>query len=127
MIESYFYLCETLFNLNLTGLQGNVMKESMQIAKTLAWNLTSSSNKKSTLDKIKKTLMAPKLLKKLKNKNSEINALKFKEINKKIKEYQKFIKNNFEYVGENFAYEARNIHYNNKKKKKLLHKNQNSM
>ena len=57
MIESYFYLCETLFNLNLTGLQGNVMKESMQIAKTLAWNLTSSSNKKSTLDKIKKTLM----------------------------------------------------------------------
>ena len=66
--------------------------------------------------KIKKTLMAPKLLKKLKNKNSEINALKFKEINKKIKEYQKFIKNNFKYVGDNFAYEARSIHYKTKKK-----------
>ena len=57
MIESYFYLCETLFNLNLTGLQGNVMKESMQIAKTLAWNITSDDIKISTLDKIKKTLM----------------------------------------------------------------------
>jgi ATP-dependent Lon protease len=57
MIESYFYLCETLFNLNLTGLQGNVMKESMQIAKTLAWNLTNNNTKKSTLDNIKKTLM----------------------------------------------------------------------
>ena len=57
MIESYYYLCDTLFNLNLTGLQGNVMKESMQIAKTLAWNLTSNENKKITLDSIKKTLM----------------------------------------------------------------------
>ena len=65
--------------------------------------------------------MAPKLLKKSKNKNFEINALKFKEINKKIKEYQKFIKNNFEYVGENFAYEARSIHYNNKKKNKGIY------
>ena len=57
MIESYFYLCETLFNLNLTGLPGNVMKESMQIAKTLAWNKTNETNKKITLDKIKESLM----------------------------------------------------------------------
>ena len=71
--------------------------------------------------KIKKTLMAPKLLKKSKNKNFEINALKFKEINKKIKEYQKFIKNNFNYVGENFAYEARSIHYNEKKENKGIY------
>lgn len=71
--------------------------------------------------KIKKTLMAPKLLKKSKNKNFAINALKLKEINNKIKEYQKFIKNNFEYVGENFAYEARSIHYNNKKKNRGIY------
>ena len=65
--------------------------------------------------KIEKTLMAPKLLKKSKNKTFDSNSLKIKEINKKMKEYQRFIKNNFDYVGENFAYEARSIHYNNKK------------
>ena len=59
--------------------------------------------------------MAPKLLKKSKNKTFDSNSLKIKEINKKMKEYQRFIKNNFDYVGENFAYEARSIHYNNKK------------
>ena len=68
--------------------------------------------------KVEKTLMAPKLIKKLELKNSEQKKLKNKEINKKIKEYQKFIKNNFDYVGENFAYEARSIHYNNKKNNK---------
>ena len=57
MIEAHFYLCETLFNLNLTGLQGNVMKESMQIAKTLAWNITNDDIKTKTLDTINKTLM----------------------------------------------------------------------
>jgi hypothetical protein len=65
--------------------------------------------------KIEKTLMAPKLLKRSKNKIYDINSLKFREINNKIKEYQRFIKNNFDYVGENFVYEARSIHYNNKK------------
>ena len=59
--------------------------------------------------------MAPKLLKRSKNKIYDINSLKFREINNKIKEYQRFIKNNFDYVGENFVYEARSIHYNNKK------------
>ena len=71
--------------------------------------------------KIKKTLMAPKLLKKSKNKNFDSNILKFKEINKKIKQYQRFIKNNFKYVGGNFAYEARSLHYNSKKKNKGIY------
>ena len=57
MIEAHFYLCDTLFNLNLTGLQGNVMKESMQISKTLAWNITSDDIKVTTLNTIKNTLM----------------------------------------------------------------------
>ena len=36
----------TLFKLKLTGLQQDVMKESMHVALTVAWNLTSESNKK---------------------------------------------------------------------------------
>ena len=56
-IEAFFYLSDTLFNLNLTGLPGNVMKESMQIAKTLAWNMTDDSIKKLTLTKIQTSLM----------------------------------------------------------------------
>ena len=71
--------------------------------------------------KIEKTLMAPKLLTKSKNKAIESNTSKLREINKKIKEYQKFIKNNFEYVGENFAYEARTLHYNNNSKNKGIY------
>jgi ATP-dependent Lon protease len=35
------------YSLHLTGQQGNVMKESMHCAKTLAWNLLPSSVKKS--------------------------------------------------------------------------------
>ena len=68
--------------------------------------------------KVKKTLMAPKLINKSIQKQVEKKNLKLIEENKKIKEYQKFIKNNFDYVGENFAYEARSIHYDNKKKNK---------
>ena len=66
--------------------------------------------------KVKKTLMAPKLLTRYKKDDTKKQVLKFKNINKKIQEYQRFIKKNFEYVGKDFAYEARSIHYNNKKK-----------
>ena len=41
-----FFPTSTFLELKLTGLQGDVMKESMNVAKTLAWNLTSSKNKK---------------------------------------------------------------------------------
>ena len=69
---------------------------------------------------VEKTLMAPKLISKLKTEVSDENNLKIKEIKNKIRDYQKFIKKNFEYVGENFAYEARSIHYSKKKNKKNI-------
>ena len=39
-IETMFFPSTTFFDLKLTGLQGDVMKESMNVAKSLAWNLT---------------------------------------------------------------------------------------
>jgi len=45
-IQTLFFPTSTFLELKLTGLQGDVMKESMNVAKTLAWNLTSSKNKK---------------------------------------------------------------------------------
>ena len=71
--------------------------------------------------KIDKTLMAPKLVNRVKVDKNEQNNQDFKRIRKKIKEYQNFIKNNFEYVGKNFAYEARSIHYKDKKKDKGIY------
>jgi len=44
-IQARFYPCDTFLNLKLTGMQGDVMKESMNVALTLAWNLTSFENK----------------------------------------------------------------------------------
>jgi ATP-dependent Lon protease len=42
-------------DLNLTGLQGDVMKESMNVAKTLAWNLTTDDRKTELLAQFEKT------------------------------------------------------------------------
>jgi len=47
-IQTLFFPSSTFLDLRLTGLQGDVMKESMNVAKTLAWNLT-PDNKKSDL------------------------------------------------------------------------------
>ena len=41
-IEASFFPSTTFLELKLTGLQGEVMKESMNVAKTLAWSLCSS-------------------------------------------------------------------------------------
>tara|TARA_B100000401_G_C52779860_1_gene707698 strand:- start:645 stop:1073 length:429 start_codon:yes stop_codon:yes gene_type:complete len=71
--------------------------------------------------KIEKSLMAPKMINKLKSKQNDQNNMKFKKIRKKIKEYQNFIEKNFENVGANFAYEARSIHYKDKKKDKGIY------
>ena len=38
-IESSFYPSNNFLELKLTGMQGNVMKESMEVAKSLAWSL----------------------------------------------------------------------------------------
>ena len=47
-IESRFYPAGSFLDLKLTGMQGDVMKESMTVAKTLAWSLTP----KETQDKL---------------------------------------------------------------------------
>jgi len=44
-IETVLYPATAFLELNLTGMQGNVMKESMNVAKNLAWSLTSQSQK----------------------------------------------------------------------------------
>lgn len=46
-IEAMFYPTEDFLELKLTGLQGEVMKESMNVAKTLAWNLTARETKQN--------------------------------------------------------------------------------
>ena len=50
-IQAFYFPSNNLFELKLTGMQGDVMKESMNVAKTLAWNLTSTKNKKPLYDK----------------------------------------------------------------------------
>ena len=45
-IECYQFPAQNFMDLRLTGLQGEVMKESMNVAKTLAWKLTSNGKKK---------------------------------------------------------------------------------
>ena len=42
-IQTFFHPSTNPLDLKLTGMQGDVMKESMSVAKTLAWNLTSKS------------------------------------------------------------------------------------
>ena len=46
-IESFFMPSTTMLELKLTGMQGDVMKESMHVAKTVAWNLLPKMTKKS--------------------------------------------------------------------------------
>ena len=50
-IEASFYPCNTFLELKLTGMQGDVMKESMTVAKSLAWLLfvTSQAEEAQTL------------------------------------------------------------------------------
>jgi ATP-dependent Lon protease len=38
-IEAFFHVTTSFLDLKLTGLQGDVMKESMNVAKTLAWSM----------------------------------------------------------------------------------------
>ena len=45
-IQTLFYPTNIFLEFKLTGLQGDVMKESMNVSKTLAWNLTDSKLKK---------------------------------------------------------------------------------
>ncbi len=46
-IECLYYPTESLLDLKLTGLQGDVMKESMHVARTLSWSLLDKKTKAS--------------------------------------------------------------------------------
>ena len=48
-IQTFFYPSANALDLKLTGMQGDVMKESMSVAKTLAWNLTSKTTRNKIL------------------------------------------------------------------------------
>ena len=50
MIESFKTPSDSKLSLELTGQQGDVMKESMKVSKTVAWNLLPDNIKKIYLD-----------------------------------------------------------------------------
>jgi ATP-dependent Lon protease len=52
-IEVSFFPSSTFLDLKLTGMQGDVMKESMIVAKTLAWNLFVAYNQEKVSDLVK--------------------------------------------------------------------------
>mgnify|MGYP003975700291 FL=1 len=54
-IEISFYPVQNILDLKLTGMQGDVMKESMNVAKTLAWQLTTDERKKELVEYFKET------------------------------------------------------------------------
>jgi len=54
-IEVLFFPCSSFLELKLTGMQGDVMKESMNIAKTLAWSLTPTLVKKRIILELENT------------------------------------------------------------------------
>jgi ATP-dependent Lon protease len=50
-IQTNFYPADKFLSLKLTGMQGDVMKESMNVALTLAWNLTNTQTKNDLREK----------------------------------------------------------------------------
>ena len=56
-IEVSKFLSTNLMEFKLTGMQGDVMKESMNVAKTLACNLTDDTILKNYIENIKKMEM----------------------------------------------------------------------
>jgi len=56
-IEAHFFPCDRFFDLKLTGMQGDVMKESMNVAKTLAWSLLTEDEMTRNLEMFTKTKM----------------------------------------------------------------------
>lgn len=54
-IEAAYILASNPLELKLTGRQGDVMKESMEVAKNVAWNLLPSELQEKNLNKYKRT------------------------------------------------------------------------
>ena len=48
-IECFYLPSNNFMDLKLTGLQGDVMKESMNVSKTLAWKLTEKNKIKKIM------------------------------------------------------------------------------
>ncbi|AII17218.1 putative lon protease [Aureococcus anophagefferens virus] len=55
VIETKFIPSNTTMNLKLTGMQGDVMKESMAVAKSVAWSLMSPRDQNKLAQKLKNT------------------------------------------------------------------------
>ena len=53
-IECKWFPTNTFLDFKLTGMQGDVMKESMNVAKTLAWELTPQKNRDKIMNKFNK-------------------------------------------------------------------------
>jgi ATP-dependent Lon protease len=56
-VEANFYATSTFLDLKLTGMQGDVMKESMNVAKTLAWSMLDKKTMKKYLKEFEETKM----------------------------------------------------------------------
>lgn len=54
-IQVVFYPTTTFLELRLTGMQGDVMKESMNVAKSMAWSLLTNEERASCLERFEKT------------------------------------------------------------------------
>lgn len=54
-IQTMFFPTSTFLELKLTGMQGDVMKESMNVSKTLAWTLLSKEEQESLVTTFEKT------------------------------------------------------------------------
>ena len=54
-IQCMLFPTTTFLELRLTGMQGDVMKESMNVAKSLAWNLLTESERNACLERFEKT------------------------------------------------------------------------
>jgi ATP-dependent Lon protease len=54
-IQAVNFPTSTFLELRLTGMQGDVMKESMNVAKSLAWSLLTESERVSCLERFEKT------------------------------------------------------------------------
>lgn len=56
-IESSYFPTDKFLDFKLTGMQGDVMKESMNIARTLVWKRMDEANREALLKKISETKM----------------------------------------------------------------------
>ena len=54
-IETKFFPAKTFLDLHLTGMQGDVMKESMSVAKTLAWSMLTKNKQKQLFTDLDET------------------------------------------------------------------------